>query len=438
MSAWPQMGAGGVGAAPGAGSEGQMQVPPPVSNENYSTAVGPETRSNYIRVGLLTSSSYSDNVLVGTGTYPISDVSYTLWPTISFDKTTARMHQLVSYTPGFTLYQHNSDLNYGDQNLAYTFKYRLSPHTTLSLADLLGKTSNALNQPFPLAQGVSGSLQSPPEVVVAATASQLNNNANAELTYQFDRDSMVGASCTFTNLDYLNPNQADGLFNSTSRGGAGFYNHRLSEKTYLGATYQYSQISSTPVSGQGSTTNQIGSDAQTNTLYIFLTLYLAPKLSLSLSAGPQHYEVTQPNVTTISGWMPAVKASVGWQARHAGFAASYSYGVSAGGGLNGAFDTQSAAATGRWQLTRSWTLGATVSYAITKAVSEVVSQSDSGGHSFVGTVAVQHPVGEHLTMELGYTRLQQSYGNIAVIANAPDANREYIAIAYRFARPLGR
>ena len=35
-----------------------------------------------------------------------------------------------------------------------------------------------------------------------------------------------------------------------------------------------------------------------------------------------------------------------------------------------------------------------------------------GGHSLVGSVYIQHPIGEHISAELGYARLNQSYNGI--------------------------
>ena len=87
-----------------------MLTPPPVSGEAYPTAVGSESRSNYLRAGLTVNTAYSDNVLADVGTGPVSDISYSVFPTIAIDKTTSRLHWMLTYSPGFTLYQHTSAL----------------------------------------------------------------------------------------------------------------------------------------------------------------------------------------------------------------------------------------------------------------------------------------------------------------------------------------
>jgi len=59
------------------------------------------------------------------------------------------------------------------------------------------------------------------------------------------------------------------------------------------------------------------------------------------------------------------------------------------------------------------------------------------GHTFSGTVALQRTLTEHITGQIGYSRLHQTY-NLPIFATTPDTNREFISITYDFARPLGR
>ena len=51
---------------------------------------------------------------------------------------------------------------------------------------------------------VPGGLQTPNTSIIAPLADMWTNTGNAEITYQFSRNGMIGASGTFTNLDYLN------------------------------------------------------------------------------------------------------------------------------------------------------------------------------------------------------------------------------------------
>ena len=136
-----------------------MMTPPPVSGQSYPVAPTSQERSNYLRGGVTFSTAYSDNVLGATGSNsaPVSDVSYSVWPTIALDETTTRLHWTLNYAPGFTFYQRTSSRNEADQNASINFQYRLSPHVTFSAVDSFQKTSNVFNQPDLAAAGaVSG------------------------------------------------------------------------------------------------------------------------------------------------------------------------------------------------------------------------------------------------------------------------------------------
>ncbi len=150
--------------------------------------------------------------------------------------------------------------------------------------------------------------------VIDLVANQIGNLADAELTYQFSRNRMIGGEGTFTNLNYLQV--VPGLFNSSSSSGSVFYSQRLSRNDYIGATYAYSKILAYPPN----TTSEI----QMNTYLLFYTIYPKPTLSLSVSAGPQHYELVQYPVPSTTSWQPTITASAGWQGPHTNLAASYS------------------------------------------------------------------------------------------------------------------
>jgi hypothetical protein len=412
--------------------DSQMFVPPPVSGASYATEGTSQERSNYLRGGLTFNTAYTDNLLQGTSTKEISDVSYSIWPTIALDETTTRVHATFTYTPGFTFYQHTSSRNEADQNFNADFQYRLSPHVTLSLRDTLHKSSNVFNQLEPVgAIPVSGSAQAPTIGVIAPIADQLSNNGNAELTYQFSPNGMIGASGTFTNLYFFDSSQTPGLSNSDGSAGSAFYNHRLSKKNYIGATYQYNRYVTYPVGAQ--------SVSQTNGILVFYTVYLQPTLSVSFSGGPQHTDLSQSPFLSFRQWSPAGTASLGWQGHHTSASASYSRIVTGGGGLVGAFHSNNANGSVRQQLSPNWSAGITGAYSIYKTVDPFSNLSPTtGGHTVTGSVSVQRRLGQHFNGEAGYTRLHQSYSNIAAIANFPNVNREWISITYQLVRPLGR
>jgi hypothetical protein len=406
-----------------------MQTPPPVSGAAYSTTPISEVRSNYVRGGMTFETAYSDNILGGTTSHPLSDVSYSIWPTVALDESTPRLHWVFFYGPGVTLYQHTSSEDQADQNLNVDFQYRLSPHVTLSLRDSFQKASSFFNQPDLIsAADVTGGVQGSTVVLIPPIADRLTNKGNADITYQFSANAMVGAGGTFTNLHYPNPAEVPGLYDSSSAAGTAFYSRRLSAKHYMGVTYQYQRFLAYPVAAQ--------SDVESHSAFLFYTVFLKPTLSLSFSGGPQHADIYLSPLPSSQLWSPAGTASLGWQGQHTGFAVSYARIISGGGGLLGAFRSNSANATLRRQLSRNWSTGLTAHYSIEKAVTPSILSSP-GGHAYSGTASLGWRLGPHVSAQAGYTRLHQAFSNIIAIS-APDVNREWVSISYHFEKPLGR
>lgn len=416
----------------------QMATPPAVSIAAYPTETLSQERSDYLQLGVTFNTTYTDNLLGGEGTKPVSDIGYSVWPSIALQETTPRLRTFLSYSPGFTEYQHTSSRNEVDQNLTAKLQYRLSPHVTLRLKDGLHKTSDVFSSPDLLAAlPVVGSAQPPTIAVIAPVADQLSNTAGAEITYQFSRDAMVGGSGNFGNLYYANPGQISGLYNSSSAGGSGFYSHRLARRHYFGATYQYQRMLASPIAGE---TGVLGfeTNTQTQAVLVFYTVLLKPTLSVSFSGGPQHYDVSGGAVLSSQAWSPAATASFGWQAKRTNVALSYSRLVSGGGGLLGAYQSNSGNASVRQVLTPNWNVGVEGWYSNFREVDPFLSFLYPGGHTVSGSASVQRKIGMRLNLQAGYTRLHQTYSNIAAISTFPNVDREWIAISYQFQRPIGR
>jgi hypothetical protein len=426
-SAWSQVAPSATGSPD---DEIRMRTPPPVSGEAYPNLVGAESRSNYLRGGVLFDTAYNDNVRIGSAV-PVGDTILTVWPAISLQQTTSRQERKFSYSPGFTFYEPTSTLNNIDQNATLDYQYRLTKYATVSVDDFFQKTSNVFNQPYPLTGGgVSGSPEPQPASVVAPFADQITNLTDADLSYQFSRNEMVGGGGTFTELHFPDLSQVPGLYDSSARGGSGFYSHRFMGVQYVGGNYQYLESQANPTNVQ--------SETQTHTFYGFYTIYLERSLSLSLSGGPQHYDATHTSSKPYQGWTPAAMASLGWQTGHTNLAMNYSRGVIGGGGLLGAFVGNSANANARWQIAKTWSVGAAANYAINKNITPLFPLSPAGGHGIAATASIEHAIGERLSAEFGYSRLHQSYSGIKAISNNPDSNRAFVTISYQFIRPIGR
>jgi hypothetical protein len=410
----------------------RMQTPPQVNGMAYATDFTSEERSNYVRAGITFTSAYSDNAIGSVNGQAVSDISYSIMPTVAFDKTTPRLHAVVSYAPGFTFYQRESSRNEADQSASINFQYRLSPHVTLSAGDSFQKSSNVFNQPDPTDVAVTGGTQSANFSVIAPIADRLTNTGNVGIGYQFGRDSMIGASGNFSNLHYPDSSEVPGLYDSSSQGGSLFVSFRASEMNYFGATYQYQRLLAYPVAGVNET--------QTHAILFFYTLYPTSRFSISVFGGPQYsdtVETTQPPTPEARAWTPAAGASVSWQGRLNSVAVSYAKQISGGGGLSGAVQRDSANVVLRQRIVPNLTAGVSGSYSNNQALDSELPGS-TNGHSLQATATLEQQFGQHLSAVLGYTRLHQTYSNVAVFASTPDTNREFVSLSYQFSRPLGR
>ena len=424
-------------------SSGRMLTPPPVSGQSYPIALTSQERSNYLRAGLAFTSAYTDNAIGPVDGHPVSDVSYSVWPTIALDETTSRSHLVLTYAPGFTFYRRESSLNEADENASINFQYRLSPHVTFSARDGFQKSSSVFNQPdLASAAAVSGGTEGENFSVIAPIADRLANTGNVGITYQFAANSMVGASGTFTNLHYPNQAEVPGLFDSASQGGLAFYSVRVSRINYIGATYEYQRLLSYPAPGTNET--------QTHALLLFYTVYPTKRFSISVFGGPQYAEIgpqfsdtaSLPLTPASRSWNPSAGGSLGWQGRLSSLAVSYAHLISSGGGLVGAVKMDSASASIHQQLSRMLSASVAGGYADNDILAAPLN-SGGNGHTISGTASLQQQFGQHLNVQLGYTRLHQAYSTqgayaVAVLAATPDTNREFVSISYQFSRPLGR
>lgn len=417
-------------ATGGSGDDSQMAVPPPVSVQSYPTEVGSEIHSNYLRGGIRFATSYIDNLYAGSSA-PLSETTFSVYPTISYDQTTTRQHRTFTYSPGFTFYQPSSALNEVDHSLNALYQYRLTPHTTINASDSFQQSSTSFGLTDSSTGGaVSGSPQPFTPGIIAPFAERLSNTANAQFSYQFSPVGMVGISGTIAKLNYPNSSETPGLYNSDNRGGGAFYNRRLSATQYAGLNYQYSMILAYPQNSQETT--------QTHTIDGFYTIYFKPNLSFSLSGGPQYYSTTQTGSLTSGSWGPMVMASMNWQGTHTNLAASYSRQVTAGGGLLGAFKSDSSSLSARWQITQQMSAGTSISYADNRSVTPFLSLTTQNGHGFSAEATFGYMINSQFALNFEYDRARQIYSGVAAIAVDPNSDRETVSLTWQFARPLGR
>ena len=408
----------------------RMMTPPPVSNGVYPVSVGVESHVNYVTGGIVFTGAYNDNLLVGSGTQKTPDEAYSILPSIDFDRHTPHESVSLSYSAGATLYQHTSSLNGITQTGTAEFRYHLSPYAVVAVSDSFNQNYNTFNSSNPFSGGgVPAGGPSPSAVYVYPFANQLGNTVNGGVEYQYGRNAMIGAGGTYGFLHYDNTSSLSYLNDSNTGGGSAFWSRRISRGQYLGVLYEYSNIQ----------TNPVKTTTDTHTIYGFYTKYLTRTVSLSVLGGPQHYSSTEQAAgASSSSWEPAVQGSVGVQTSRTNFSAGYTHLVTGAGGLVGAFHTDAADVSARWQFARTWNAGVSGSYSMFKNVTPIVSSLNPGGHTLGGIASLQHSFRERFRAEVGYGHFHQSYNASSGSTLYPDCNRVYGSIAFMFYRPLGR
>jgi hypothetical protein len=414
----------------GSGSEMDLKLPPPVSSLPYDTTFEGEHASNYLTGGISFTSAYSSNV--AWTTQPVSDWSYSIFPSIGLDKTTERMHLVLNYAPGFTFYQRVAGLNQANQNFSTTFKYQFSPRLRMSVGESLQKYSNVFDQPNPLGSTpVSGGVPTTPVAVIVPAADMFSNVTSAQLAYQIGENSLIGGGGNYSVFSYGQPNQVEGLYNSRTAGGSFFYATRVRERFYVGANYQYQNYLSFQA-------NSPSTETQTQTIFFFATMYVKPNLSVSVSAGPQHYVSSQALSPDQASWQPLTMVSVNWQGQRTSLAASYARTVSSGSGLNGTFHTNNANGSFNWQVSRDWSTGVLGGYSDYQNLTPSFLFSSSSGHTLYGTLLIQRTFTPHFNIQFGYNWTHQAYPSIQAIATDPNVNRGFVTFNYTFSKPLQR
>ncbi len=419
----------GQGAVVGGGT--QMQTPPMVSGESYPTEVGSEARSNYLSGGINFQTAYDDNVPGASTSKPVSDVSYSIFPSITLNQSTARQRRIFTYSPGFTFYHPTSALNEATQSVTGSYQYRLTPHITLFANESFQKTSNVFSQAEAgFGEPIVGSTQS--QGVIAPFANMISNITSGDVSYQFSQDGLIGAAGAYSKRSYPNPSEAVGLANSDLSSGSFFFSRRLSREQYLGAEYQYVRsLAESSVYGQGTT--------QSHTFSPFYAIYFTPAFSLSLSAGPQYINSVQPPpLKNLSSWVPAAAAAIGWQGLRTSFTASFGRASMQVPGLFGTFESTTGGASARWRASRFWTVGCSANYALAKNSGAASSIGGESGHSISGMASAGRSFGERFQLNFGYNRMHESYSGITAIASAPNSDQTFASLSYRFTRPLGR
>jgi hypothetical protein len=415
-----------------ADNDSRMIMPPLVYLTSYPNMSSTDQRSNFVAGSLAITGAYIDNILPGSTSAPTSDTTISVIPSLSYDRKTPRLLQTFTYNPSLTYYTQTTGLNTFDQSASSRFLWRASPHIDIGFQDFFVKTSNVFNTPYPFfTGGAGGSAQSPAPTVFAPFASQLRNDFNANIAYQFSGRSMVGAGGQFSTYRTLNKEQVSGLYDSDGEGGSAFYNRRISRAQYIGVLYDYDRV-------QTFLAPNPSVDSLVQALLPFYILSSNRRFSLSIAGGAANVHLTQYPGVDYKAWKPQVNLSFGWLSERGNFAVEYMHSITSGQGLTGSYNTDGCTLSGGWKVARTWTGTASFSYQSTNIVTPLPVQYYPGGTSLAGRLGLMHSIGQFLAIDVGYDRLHQNYLGIAAISANPDSNRIHGTLTYTFSKALGR
>jgi hypothetical protein len=389
-------------------------TPPPLTGSAYAVSVGEEVgRANYFNAGLVFSGAYTDNIYVPGTSGKVGDEQYSFQPTLVLNRRSARASEILSYEPGFTMYQQTSQLNGMSQQGEAKYQFH--------------QNSNLYNQPNPFAPtGVSSTGQA---VNVYPFENQLSNSSNAGIDCQYARNAMIGGSASFDLLRYQDHSLSSAaLQNQNVTGASAFFSRRLSAAHYTGLTYQFSKIITFPERSYTNAYSIMG----------FFTVYLTRNFSLSILGGPQHYDTRGPSIVASRAWSPEIQASVGWNGRRAGMAGSYSRGVSTTSGLVGAYRIDAFQGGALWHLGRTWTLDCGGAYSEFSLLTKDSGGLTTGIRTATGSASIVHPVTDRLSGALAYAHFHQDQALVGTPFFSPESNRVTLSISYQLSRSIGR
>ncbi|HUK26219.1 MAG TPA: hypothetical protein VLV49_16685 [Terriglobales bacterium] len=426
--------------------ENVVPVPLPLNLDASSLRFSSETEHrNYLRGGVNLGASYDDNILAQP-THPVGSATYSVMPNLMLDQARSRLFWALQYAGGFVVNQRFSAYNQGSHDVGIDLRYRVSPHVNFHLRDHYTLTSNFSDQ-LQAGSGLTsspgtGPVQQPNQSIVTPLAKTARELGTAEMTWQFSAGDMVGGSATFYDSRFKDvPQNVTSLVNTQSEEGDGFYSHRITTRNWAGVAYKFQRLTFNPTTETD----------ETQSFLLFDTIYLKPRMALSLFAGPEYstlntemvstlvtlplVQVTSDPITT-HHWYGAGGVSFNWQGARTSAQLSAVRKVSDGGGLLSAVEYSGGAASLRRQFTPSTAIEVGAIYSQNHALDPSAANGDLNSAS--GSLALEQRLGRSFSANLGYARdYLQSQGGVTLPGQV-NHNRGWVTLSYHFDRPLGR
>jgi len=386
--------------------------------------------SNYVTGGIGITQMYTDNAELSNSSQ-ISDLSYNIEPHIALSHITPRLSYDAAVAAGFVVNRKLDDRNQATQNAALELSYHLSQFVVLRLSDSFQNTTGLWTGPGSGGVGSAsagvGPIQQPNPSLLTYGRFRANT-ALVELSGQFSATSYAGIRGTQTHTWF--PSGATDpvlgpLYGGDTYSAEAFYNHRFSLRNWGRITARAQRFD---------LSQPLGHTDSGSVLFMY-AVSIRPTTTLSFFGGPQLSVTSAPAETTPGSgfqprmWSPNAGVIFNADTRTMSGTASYTHGVSDGGGLFSAVTLDSAEAQIFRRFGRRFEIGPGFTFAeSTPIVSGEKVRTYSG--SLQSTIRLRD-----CSFGAGYSHDNRSGVGSSTAASS---NRIWISFSYDFIRPIGR
>ncbi|MGA2960239.1 MAG: hypothetical protein ABSD96_01090 [Candidatus Korobacteraceae bacterium] len=297
-----------------------------------------------------------------------SDFRFFAQPSVAFRQTRPTTNWTLSYTPGVSVGQHETDTTEFTHNLAADGVWKVTPRLTLHARQDYSISTN----PFESVGRVAllpdlGGYFGPNYDGVLPSTKRTSYVTNADISYRMTPHTAIGITGGYQQFDYGSINAIQlspaSLIDSTVVNGSIFVSYQMSKRQTLGVQLAYTDIYSN---------STMESRVQAPAVLLFDTIKLTPHSTLSAFAGPQYARSSTVVPTTIGGvpgeetfaqrdWHPSAGVTYIWTGTHDAVNLQFSRRISSGGGLMNANTMTFGSAAFRSRFTKRWTAEARLS-----------------------------------------------------------------------------
>ncbi len=405
----------------------QSPVPAPLNGNQQTPRYSSETEpNNVLSVDLGISTHFDDNYL-STNAHKVSDFIYEFAPRVSWDVTRPQWRFSADSLTAVSYNYNLPDYGHFNENLIVSFGIRPVQRLDFRFRNSFNRSTDPFNR-YPGASVPDfGTPDQPNPSLLGPTTTRTMDQAGADATYQLGPHTNLGASGSFSLVQYerltLLPSfvQPD-TYSATGRA---FLSHQWSPRHTSSLAYEIQRFTFSSSFG-----------ATTHAITYYHTLTLTPQMSLSVWGGPEYLRSNTGLLPSpIRGfWSWTAGASYSWTHSHTGVTAGVVRQVSDGGGLGYVVQMVSANVDVRQRLSRRWEAGAYVSYNVNNSVSTF---GNFATRYFSGNVNVQHTFTPHLWLTVEYWRSRQGSAQGLGLLVPSDHNRAAVSLHYTFSRSIG-